>query len=290
MSTRADARLRRRDDGLDARQHLLGVAGLGDPVVGAGAQPAHPLGDARAAGADHHAQPGQGGRTRARGTPTPPGPSSARSTTSAFTRMATNSSTGGARLEAPVLPAEIARPLHQHSHEPRVRVEDRESQIRHRPSKSTGRPSGAAGFHSFSQRGNAGITEFRMLAFRGMEADSRPSAPCGELEIRPGRVPGARERRALHLTVRELDLLTALAERRDRIVTREELYRGGVGRALPQVRPLRGRVHGQAAPEARRGAFPGRRYIHTHFGFGYRSPPGPSASPSHPFYKSATRR
>ena len=46
------------DDGLHARQHLLGVAGLGDPVVGAHPQPAHALGDRRAAGADHHAQAG----------------------------------------------------------------------------------------------------------------------------------------------------------------------------------------------------------------------------------------
>src|SRR4051812_3400189 len=47
--------------GLDARQHLLGVARLRDPVVGAGAQAAHALRHARAAGADDEAHPGQRG-------------------------------------------------------------------------------------------------------------------------------------------------------------------------------------------------------------------------------------
>ena len=35
-------------DGLDARDELLGVAGLGEPVVGAQPQAAHALGDRRA--------------------------------------------------------------------------------------------------------------------------------------------------------------------------------------------------------------------------------------------------
>ena len=43
-------------DGLGARDQLLRVAGLGDPVVGAQPQPAHALGHRRAAGADDHAQ------------------------------------------------------------------------------------------------------------------------------------------------------------------------------------------------------------------------------------------
>ena len=43
-------------DALHARDHLLGVAGLGDPVVGAEAQPAHALGDGRGAGADDDAE------------------------------------------------------------------------------------------------------------------------------------------------------------------------------------------------------------------------------------------
>ena len=46
----------------------------------------------------------------------------------------------------------------------------------------------------------------------------------GELEIRPSEYLALAGGHRLPLTVRELDLLTALAERRDRIVSREELY------------------------------------------------------------------
>jgi hypothetical protein len=41
---------------VDARNELLGVAGLGDPVVGAQAQAAHTLVDGRLARADDHRQ------------------------------------------------------------------------------------------------------------------------------------------------------------------------------------------------------------------------------------------
>ncbi len=46
-------------DRFDPRHRLLGMAGLGDPVVDAEAQPADPLGDGRAAGADDHAEVGE---------------------------------------------------------------------------------------------------------------------------------------------------------------------------------------------------------------------------------------
>ena len=47
-------------DALDACDHLLGVAGLGDPVVGSEAQPAHALGHGGGAGADDDAELGEG--------------------------------------------------------------------------------------------------------------------------------------------------------------------------------------------------------------------------------------
>ena len=47
------------DDGLDPRHHLLGVRRLRDPVVGAEAQAADPLGDGRALGADDHPEVGE---------------------------------------------------------------------------------------------------------------------------------------------------------------------------------------------------------------------------------------
>ena len=53
----------------------------------------------------------------------------------------------------------------------------------------------------------------------------RPPLRAGELEIRPSEFLALVDGERLHLTVRELELLTALVERRDRIVRREELYR-----------------------------------------------------------------
>jgi DNA-binding response OmpR family regulator len=91
----------------------------------------------------------------------------------------------------------------------------------------------------------------------------------GELEIRPSEYLVLARGKPLRLTVRELELLTALAERRDRIVSREELYQvvweeryRGTDRSVDvYIARLRQRL-GEALP--------GRTYIHTHFGFGYR--------------------
>ena len=95
------------------------------------------------------------------------------------------------------------------------------------------------------------------------------SVVVGDLEIRPGEYVAYAGGRPLSLTVRELDLLTALAERRDRIVSREELYQvvweeqyrksdRSVDVYIARLRQKLGE------------AIPGREYIHTHFGFGYR--------------------
>ena len=91
----------------------------------------------------------------------------------------------------------------------------------------------------------------------------------GDLEIRPGEYMALLNGKRLPLTVRELELLTALVERRNRIVTREELYRVVWGEPYRKsdrsvdvyVGKLRHKLE-----EAR----PGRQLIHTHFGFGYR--------------------
>ena len=101
---------------------------------------------------------------------------------------------------------------------------------------------------------------------------------AGELEVRPGEFVALADGRPLDLTVRELELLTALVERaRPDRHARGALPRG-VGRALPQVGPLGGRLRRQAAPEARATPCPGRRFIHTHFGFGYRFAPEPDGT------------
>ena len=86
--------------------------------------------------------------------------------------------------------------------------------------------------------------------------------------------------RALTLSVREFELLVAMARRPGAIVTREELYStvwGGELRAGDRsvdvyVSKLRGKLEA---------ALPDRRFIHTHPGFGYRFQPQPSRECSH---------
>jgi two-component system, OmpR family, alkaline phosphatase synthesis response regulator PhoP len=99
-------------------------------------------------------------------------------------------------------------------------------------------------------------------------AQSR-SMVVGELEIRPTEYLALAGGTPLRLTVRELELLTALAERRDRIVSREELYEAvweeHYRKADRSVDVYIARLR-QKLDEA----LPGRPYIHTHFGFGYR--------------------
>jgi DNA-binding response OmpR family regulator len=101
----------------------------------------------------------------------------------------------------------------------------------------------------------------------------------GDLEIRPQEYIAYAGGRPLRLTVRELELLTALAERRDRIVSREELYR--VVWEEPYRKSDRSvDVYIARLRQKLEEASPGSVYIHTHFGFGYRL--------SHSFHKAAT--
>jgi DNA-binding response OmpR family regulator len=107
----------------------------------------------------------------------------------------------------------------------------------------------------------------------GMEATvKRWVVQVDDLEIRPAEFEALAAGRRLHLTVRELELLTALAERRDRIVSREELYRVVWGehyrKSDRSVDVYVGKLR-QKLEEA----LPNRRFIHTHFGFGYRFSP-----------------
>jgi DNA-binding response OmpR family regulator len=91
----------------------------------------------------------------------------------------------------------------------------------------------------------------------------------GELEIRPTEYLALAGGKPLGLTVRELDLLTALAERRDRIVSRQELYEAvwdeHYRKSDRSVDVYIARLRHKLDE-----ALPGRAYIHTHFGFGYR--------------------
>ena len=100
---------------------------------------------------------------------------------------------------------------------------------------------------------------------------------AGELEIRPGEGLVLASGQALTLSVREFELLVAMARRQGAIITREELYRERVGRrAAPRdrsvdvyVSKLRGKLEA---------ALPDRRFIHTHPGSATASSRSPLAS------------
>ena len=91
----------------------------------------------------------------------------------------------------------------------------------------------------------------------------------GPLQILPEEHLARANGRALVLSIRELRLLTELGRRADRIMPREELFRLVWGREMRAgdrsvdvyVRKLRVKLEE---------ALPGWRFIHTHFGFGYR--------------------
>jgi DNA-binding response OmpR family regulator len=95
---------------------------------------------------------------------------------------------------------------------------------------------------------------------------------AGDLEIRPDEFTALVNGRPLPLTVRELQLLTALAERKGRIVSRAELYAVVWGepyrKADRSVDVYIGKLRQKLAA-----ALPGGNFIHTHFGFGYRFTP-----------------
>ena len=105
----------------------------------------------------------------------------------------------------------------------------------------------------------------------------------GPLEIRSGERQAVAAGRTLALSLRELELLEALARRQGRIVPREELYETVWGGALrSDDRSVDVYIHKLRVKLGE--ALPGWRYIHTHFGFGYRL----EAERSHAFHNTAT--
>jgi DNA-binding response OmpR family regulator len=106
----------------------------------------------------------------------------------------------------------------------------------------------------------------------GTVATANRALRCANLEIRPSDFQALAAGRPLDLTRREFQLLLALAERRNRVVPRHELYEHVWRKRMAYrdrsvdvfVRKLRFKL-GAAAP--------GWLYIHTHFGVGYRFAP-----------------
>jgi DNA-binding response OmpR family regulator len=92
------------------------------------------------------------------------------------------------------------------------------------------------------------------------------------LEIRPAELQVLVEERRVGFTVREFQLFFLLFERIDSVVQRPEIYQSMWGGEMPRrnrsvdvlVRKVRAKLE-QAAP--------GWRYVHTHFGIGYRFTP-----------------
>jgi DNA-binding response OmpR family regulator len=107
----------------------------------------------------------------------------------------------------------------------------------------------------------------------------------GEIEIRPSEFLALAGGRALTLSVRELELLAALGRREGRIVPRGELYETVWAAPMrPDDRSVDVYVHKLRSKLGR--ALPEWRFIHTHFGFGYRFQPERSQR----FHKTATSR
>lgn len=110
--------------------------------------------------------------------------------------------------------------------------------------------------------------------------DLRQQAAEGEvftvadLEIRPAERIALAAGRTLPLSSREITLLAALARSEGRIVSREDLYAAVWGGPLRATdRSVDVYVHKLRSKLAN--ALPGWRFIHTHFGFGYRLAPEP---------------
>ena len=132
VSTRSDARLRRRTTASTRASTSSGWQGL---VIQSSAPARRPRTRCETLvrpGAHDHAHARQRGADALEELPAP-GPSSAEIDDQGVHPHRHELLDRRRGLEAAVLPAEVAGTLHQHSHEPRIRVEDRDSQIRHLP-------------------------------------------------------------------------------------------------------------------------------------------------------------
>ena len=125
------------------------------------------------------------------------------------------------------------------------------------------------------------IARIEAVVRRRRRAESRGQAGAvvaGEIEIRSDRFQAFVGGRSVDLTRREFELIELLADANGRVMEREEIYQRVWGYAMARgdrsvdvfVRKLRQKLER---------ASPGWRYIHTHFGVGYRFAPAPLEGP-----------
>src|SRR3954447_20373741 len=116
------------------------------------------------------------------------------------------------------------------------------------------------------------IARVEAVARRRRRAEPRREAAAvqtGEIEIRADQFQAFAGERSIELTRREFELIELLASAEGRVLEREEIYQRVWGYAMARgdrsvdvfVRKLRQKLEK---------ASPGWRYIHTHFGIGYR--------------------
>jgi len=111
-----------------------------------------------------------------------------------------------------------------------------------------------------------------MLAKPTAEASAEDNLQIANVEIRPAELQVLVDGARTGLTVREFELFFLLAKRLDSVVQRPEIYELMWGGEMQRrdrsvdvlVRKVRGKLE-LAAPDW--------RYIHTHFGIGYRFTP-----------------
>ena len=115
------------------------------------------------------------------------------------------------------------------------------------------------------------IARVEAVVRRRRRADAPAAEPisAGEVEIRADQYQAYVQGRSVDLTRREFELIQLLADGKGRVLEREEIYQRVWGYAMARgdrsvdvfVRKLRQKLE-KASPEW--------RYIHTHFGVGYR--------------------
>jgi DNA-binding response OmpR family regulator len=118
-----------------------------------------------------------------------------------------------------------------------------------------------------------------MLLEPPASAPSEGRYQVGNVEVRPAELQVLIDGRRAGLTVREFELFSLLAQRPDTVIQRPDIYTAIWGSEMPRrnrsvdvlIRKVRGKLE-DVAPEW--------RYIHTHFGIGYRFSPERVTAPN----------